>query len=230
MSRFGVVTWLLLIAGCGPSPRDFYEGAQSRALGAATNQADCATCHSSDGSAAGFNGKSFKDIAFRASYKGGMAKTLLDGANACVTGWMGGVALTEASNEWKLLAEYLESLSNRAVTAPNPLEPEVLADLAAYEAAYAGGNAGAGAARYAASCARCHDQARVVGATAAPPRSKLSTLTAGRIAQQVRTSGPPPSSTAGGRDTTPGPMPFFEPSDLSAADLKDIIAYLRSGT
>jgi hypothetical protein len=28
-------------------------------------------------------------------------------------------------------------------------------------------------------------------------------------------------------DTTPGPMPFFEPEELSAGDLADIIAHLK---
>ena len=32
----------------------------------------------------------------------------------------------------------------------------------------------------------------------------------------------------GSDDATPGPMPFFEPSDLSSSDLNDIIAYVRN--
>jgi len=54
----------------------------------------------------------------------------------------------------------------------------------------------------------------------------LKTKTIGRIAQQVRTSGPPPSGTGDAMDLTPGPMPFFEPDELSAQDLEDIIAYV----
>ena len=53
-------------------------------------------------------------------------------------------------------------------------------------------------------------------------------LDAGVIAQKVRTSGPPPSSMADASDLTPGPMPFFEPEELSASDLADIVAYLKS--
>jgi hypothetical protein len=55
----------------------------------------------------------------------------------------------------------------------------------------------------------------------------LKTKTIGRIAQKVRTSGPPPSGRKDAMDTTPGPMTFFEISDLSVADLKDIIAFIK---
>ena len=39
----------------------------------------------------------------------------------------------------------------------------------------------------------------------------------GRIAQQVRTSGPPPSGMMDATDSTPGPMPLFEPDELTPA-------------
>lgn len=51
----------------------------------------------------------------------------------------------------------------------------------------------------------------------------------GRIAQKVRTSGPVPSGSADATDGTGGPMPFFEPDELSTEDLRDLIAYVRSG-
>ena len=54
-------------------------------------------------------------------------------------------------------------------------------------------------------------------------------LSIGRIAQQVRTSGPPPSGMNDATDSTPGPMPFFEPSELPASDLADIVAFLTGG-
>jgi hypothetical protein len=154
MSRLSFVVFasaLGLAAGCDDdsdsgSGIELYSGTASAALGAPSNQAQCATCHSADGSIAGYSGVTLKDIAFRSSFKGGAAPDLLAGTNACVTGWMGGTALTEADERWQKLEAYLVSISDAGVTTPNVIAPEVLANEAAYEAAYAGGNAAAGAA------------------------------------------------------------------------------------
>ena len=205
----------------------YYAGPASAALGADANEADCALCHSHDGEP-GFAGNSFVDIAYRSEFKGGDAPSLLAAANACVTGWMGGTALAEDDPAWASLEAYLQSLSSPAVTAPNALAPEILADQEAYEQAHMGGDAVAGESLYGLYCGSCHNDAVVVGRAPAWPVASLKALSIGRIAQKVRTSGPPPSGTAEETDTTPGPMPFFEPSDLSASDLKDIIAYLKS--
>lgn len=224
-----VLPLLLLGAACSGSedeaePIDYYQGETSAALGAAGNQADCATCHSNDGSKR--SGDSLKDIAYRTSFKGGDAPTLLDASNACVTGWMGGSALAATDDAWIMLETYLQSISSESVTTPNPLAPEVLADVAAYEAAYGGGDAAAGAAKYSEKCGVCHDGGLKVGPAGSLAKATLGTYTAGRIAQKVRTSGPPPSGMMDASDSTPGPMPFFEPDDLSEQDLKDIIAHL----
>ena len=218
-----------LLTGCGDSDGadEIFTGTESAALGAAQNQAACITCHGNEPGIKGNSGNSMVDIAYRTSFKGGGATSLLAGANACVTGWMGGTALTATDAKWKKLEAYLQSISDPAVTAPNPLTPEVLASTAAYETAYAGGDATAGAAKYATYCARCHDKGLRLGAVLTPGLATLKTRAIGAIAQKVRTSGPPPSSMADTVDATPGPMPFFEPADLSAADLKDIIAYVR---
>ncbi len=248
-----LVTLLLPLAGCGGNDtatdsedemaddtatddtggeegdgRIYYDGAESAALGAEGNQARCSTCHSNDGTLAGFSGKSMMDIAFKDSLKGG-STDLLGGVNACVTGWMGGTALVESDPEYVALRGYLESISDPASTTPNPIAPEVLADEAAYEATYAAGDAAAGAAKYDSNCAVCHDNALVVGPVAAYPKASLANLSVGRIAQKVRTSGPPPSGTNDASDSTPGPMPFFEPEELSTSDLADIIAHLEAG-
>lgn len=207
--------------------QDYYDGAPSAALGADGNEARCSTCHSNDGTLSGFSGESMQDIAHLDSYKGGDAPDLLSAVNACVTGWMGGTALTDADPEYVALAGYLDSISDPGVTTPNELTPEVLADEAAYEAAYAGGDAAAGAAKFTANCGVCHDGGLTVGPIAAYPLASLSTYTIGRIAQKARTSGPPPSGTADMSDTTPGPMPFFEPEELSTTDLADIIAHIK---
>ncbi len=221
----------LFVAACddsdsGPSGEELYNGTASAALGAPTNQAQCSTCHAIDAST-GFSGASLKDIAYRASYKGGDAPDLLAGTNACVAGWMGGVPLTAEDERWQALEAYLQSISNPAVTTPNSLAPEVLANEAAYEVAYAGGDPTAGAAKYTAACSRCHDTALTLGEASTIPKGNIKILSIGRIAQQVRTSGPPPSGMMDSTDSTPGPMPFFEPDELSAQDLKDIIAFVR---
>lgn len=216
---------LLLTAACGADDA-LFKGSQSAALGAAGNQAECATCHSADGSL-GASGNSLKDIAHRTSFKGGGAMTLLDGANACITGWMGGKALATSNSQWMSLEAYLKSISDPKVTSPNALAPEVLANEAAYEAAYAGGDATKGEAKFTSACGTCHGAALQVGSAKSPARASLAGKSIGRIAQKVRTSGPPPSGSADATDTTPGPMPFFEPKDLSVADLKDIIAYVK---
>ncbi len=232
MSRLMLVSVFALwfAIGCGSDSEedgiDFYSGTASAALGDPDNEARCATCHSADGSV-GRSGASFKDIAFRASFKGGDAPNLLAAANACVGGWMAGTPLTEDDERWQKLEAYLVSISNAGVTTPNALAPEVLANEAAYESAYAGGDATAGAAKYATFCAQCHSGGLRVGMVTAPAKVTFKALTAGRIAQQVRTSGPPPSGMADPSDSTPGPMPFFEPDELSAQDLKDIIAHVR---
>lgn len=215
--------------GAAVDGREYFEGEPSAVLGAAGNQARCSTCHSSDGTREGFSGDSMQDIAFKESWKGGEAPDLLAAVNACVTGWMGGTALTDADPEYVALAGFLEEISDPAVTTPNPLMPEVLADEAEYEAAYAGGDAAAGAAKYTTYCGRCHDAGLVVNVIPAYPKASLASYTIGRIAQKVRTSGPPPSGTADASDTTAGPMPFFEPEELSAADLADIIAHVKAG-
>jgi mono/diheme cytochrome c family protein len=176
----------------------------------------------------GGSGDALMNIAYRSSFKGGMAPTLLDATNACVTGWMGGEALTASSEEFVALRTFFESVSDPAVTTPNTMMPEVLADEAAYETAYAGGDATRGAASYARYCARCHEGALSVAGVSSFPRSILASRTAGRIAQKVRTAGPPPSGTADPTDTTGGPMPFFEPDELPSDELRDIIAYVRS--
>lgn len=227
-----VLGLILVGVGCGDSDEEsgpstrYYEGAESKALGAAGNQADCATCHANDDSK-GRAGATLKDIAYHTSFKGGGADTLLEATNACVVGWMGGTALTASDARWTELEAYIQSISDPMITTPNTIAPEVLADVAAYESAYAGGDAAAGQAKYTQYCSNCHSSGRVVGPANSPTLAQLAAESVGRIAQQVRTSGPPPSGTADATDTTPGPMPFFEPSDLSVADLKDIIAYIK---
>lgn len=214
------------MAAAAIEPIEYYRGSLSAKLGAESNQATCATCHSNDGSPR--SGNTLKDIAFHSSFKGGNAKTLLEAANACITGWMGGKALTTTDKAWRELKGYLESISDPSKTTPNPLAPEVLADEAAYEAAYQGGDATAGEAKYIKACASCHDTKLVVGSSRSPGRAGLRRESVGRIAQQVRTAGPPPSGTMEPNDSTPGPMTFFEPSELSKQDLADIIAYVRA--
>lgn len=213
--------------GSGVSGEALYSGPESAKLGASGNEATCATCHSNDGTQSFWSGNTFQDIAFRASFKGGMAD-LRGAVNACVTGWMGGAELAEDSAEYKALKEYMESISDAAVTEANAIAPEVLDDEAAYEAKYAGGDATAGADSYAKACARCHDESLTVNAVPAYSKATLKSYTIGRIAQQVRTAGPPPSGAMDAMDTTPGPMPFFEPKDLADQDLKDIIAHLKA--
>ncbi len=227
----GLMALGMTLSACGgdedTAEPNYYSGAESAALGAATNQADCATCHSNDGTTAGFSGNTFKDIAYRSAFKGGEAPNLLAGANACVTGWMGGTALTAQDARWLALEAYLQSISDPAVTTPNAIAPEVLADEPAYTAAYEGGSASAGQAKYQTYCANCHGGARVVGGAPAWTLAALKGQSVGRIAQKVRTSGPPPSAMSDAGDTTPGPMPFFEPKELSQADLRDIIAFIK---
>ena len=214
--------------GAGPSGEALYSGPESVKLGSDTNEAACATCHSDDGVQDGWPGNTMKDIAYRMSYKGGDAPKLVDGVNACVVGWMGGTALAEDSAEFMAMKEYFESISDSSITDANAIMPEVLADEAAYEAKYAGGDATAGEAAYTKACGRCHDSSLTVNAVPAVSKAGLVGYTIGRIAQQVRTGGPPPSGTMDATDTTPGPMPFFEPKDLSDQDLKDIIAHLKA--
>lgn len=218
------------LGACGDEtdPEIYYSGEASAALGSASNTATCATCHSNDGTQAGYPGNSLMDIAYHDNFKGGDAPTLLDAVNACVVGWMGGNALESKDEAYVMLEDYLKSISSPDVTTPNPIEPEVLDDEAAYEAAYAGGDAAAGSALYTQACGVCHDNGVTVNVAPAPVMTALSIYSVGRIAQQVRTSGPPPSGNLDGGDSTPGPMPFFELKDLSQQDLADIIAYIKS--
>jgi mono/diheme cytochrome c family protein len=223
---------LAFAAACGGTEDEvagleYYSGAASAGLGAGENQARCATCHSNDGSLRGFSGNTFANIAYHTSFKGGDAPDLLAGSNACITGWMGGVALAADSEAWEALELYLQSISDPAMTAPNALAPEVLEDEAAYETKYGGGDANAGSAKYLASCGTCHSSVLKVGDVPSLPLEQLKLRTIGRIAQKVRTSGPPPSGTRDAADTTPGPMPFFEAPELPDTDLRDIIAFVK---
>jgi mono/diheme cytochrome c family protein len=223
--------WIVLAACGGTSDgrdgEELVSGMASAALGGANNEARCVTCHATAGAGAGNSGTSLEDIAFRASYKGGGAPDLRAGVNACVTGWMGGTALGADDERWVKLEAYLVSISDPAITVANGLAPEVLADENGFATAYGGGNVAAGAAKYEAACARCHDAGLQLGPARTPARAALAIRGVGLIAQKVRTSGPPPSGTSESLDRTPGPMPFFEPRDLSAQDLKDVIAFLR---
>ena len=213
--------------GNDPLPIEYYQGDLSAELGTATNRADCATCHSNDGTVR--SGNTFRDIAYHSSFKGGDEITLLGAANQCVTGWMGGQALTANDPRWLKLEEYLQSISTQTATVPNVIAPEVLQNLAAYEEQYStGGDAEAGAAKYTQTCGGCHDSNKNIGGVPAPAKVTIAADSVGVIAQQVRTSGPPPSSLEDVNDTRPGPMPFFEPSDLSITDLRDIIAHLKA--
>lgn len=214
--------------GGSSGAKDYYNGEASKKLGAPGNQSTCATCHSDDGTQDGFSGNTLKDIAFHTSFKGGNAPNLILAVNACIEGWMGGASLLEGDASWTMLRTYLESISDPAATTPNTITPEVLANEAAFEAAYGGGDAAAGAAKYDTYCGKCHTSGLVVGKFAAPLKDTLKIIATGRIAQQVRTSGPPPSGTMDMMDSTPGPMPFFEIKDLAAKDLADIITHLQS--
>jgi cytochrome c551/c552 len=214
--------------GGGDDPSAFYDGEESAALGIADNQVRCVTCHSDDGEQVGFSGNTLQDIAYHSSFKGGMAPNLLGGANACITGWMGGVALTEADAEWLSLEAFIQSISDPAMTTPSPIEPEVLENEAAYETAYAGGDATAGEAMYEKACGTCHTPELRVNNRVSYSLEVLKAFSIGRIAQKVRTSGPPPSGTADATDTTPGPMPFFELKDLPVDDLKNVIAFIKA--
>ena len=212
--------------GDPPDPMAWYNGPESAALGAAGNQATCETCHASTAGATGYSGNTFADIAYNDDFKNG-AEDLLGGINACVTGWMGGTALTASDEGYMMLEAYLQEISDPAETTPNAIMPEVLDDEAAYELAYAGGDAAAGEAVYNSHCGQCHDSALIVGTTGALAKAALSAFSVGRIAQKVRTSGPPPSGLNDAVDSTPGPMPFFEMADLSQQDLADIIAHIK---
>lgn len=215
-----------VLVGCSGGP-PIYDGTASSALGAPGNQATCHTCHSNDGTQLGFPGNTLKNMAYRKSFKGGATTQLIVAVNACTTEWMGGAALTESDAAWKDIEKYLKSISDPSVTDPNPYVAEVLADQAAYEAAYAGGDASRGSGLYDKNCARCHDQALHVATAVALSRDGLKAFPIGRIAQKVRTSGPPRSGLNDATDTTPFPMPFFEVRDLPQQDLKDIIAFLK---
>ena len=91
-----VLGLILVGVGCGDSDEEsgpstrYYEGAESKALGAAGNQADCATCHANDDSRVGRVQHS--GHRHHTSFRGGGADTLLEATNACVVGWMGGTA------------------------------------------------------------------------------------------------------------------------------------------
>ncbi len=229
----GAAVVCALLSGCGddavstPSTDSpLYSGTASSALGSSTNTATCASCHSNDGTPR--SGETLRNIAYHTTFKGGAAPTLLAATNACVTGWMGGTALTETDPRWLGVQTYLRSISSPEFTTPNTLAPEVLANEAAYETAYAGGDATLGAPLYARFCGTCHSVGTTVHNARALPRSNLRAFSVGRIAQQVRTSGPPPSGAMDATDSTPGPMPFFEPDELSQTDLRNIIAWVRS--
>ncbi|MFO0647157.1 MAG: c-type cytochrome [Polyangiales bacterium] len=233
-SMFGAAVACALAAGCSDAASTppatnaaaYYSSLASSALGATSNTATCASCHSNDGTPR--SGETLRNIAYHTSFKGGMAPTLLMATNACVTGWMGGTALTETDPRWLSLQTYMRSISSPEFTTPNTMIPEVLANEAAYESTYAGGDATAGAPLYARYCGTCHSVGTTVNTARATSRAGLRSLSVGRIAQQVRTSGPPPSGAMDSADSTPGPMPFFEPDELPPADLRNIIAYVRS--
>ena len=213
-------------SSAGTEVVSYYLGEASMALGAAGNEADCATCHSDDGTQDGLSGKTLKDIAYRTSYKGGTAESLLDAVNACVVVWMGGDALEAGDPEWAALEGWLKTLSDSEVTDPNESTLEILENEAAYEASYAGGDAAAGEAKFDTYCGTCHGTGLKLGSARALSLEALADRSIGRIAQKVRTAGPIPSGTADTEDTTPGPMPFFETEDVSTEDLRDIIAYI----
>lgn len=99
----GVVTGCAARSSPPPPPladrspsEDVFGGEPSARLGGPDSQASCASCHS------------------------------IGASNACVTSWMGGVALAESDPRWTALRARMETASDPSETTPNPLEPEVL--------------------------------------------------------------------------------------------------------
>lgn len=224
------------------TPDRYFRGSDSAALGASGNQADCAHCHSIDGTQVGFSGYPLNDSAYLDNFKGGGDPTFLDATNFCLTDFMGADPgfgeLREDDPQYVSLLAYIESISDDTVTTARPEEPEVLADAATYEATYSGGDAIAGEAAFNTWCAKCHrpadnpSQTFVVGPNAAVAVSVLASYEVADIAQQVRTSTSKiPSSLAdeaNGEDLTVGYMPFFLPNILLEEDLRNIIAYIQT--
>lgn len=204
----------------------FVNGPESVRLGAPENEIDCYGCHPSDGKAKGFPAHTLLDVAYRPKlmggrFPGGNPDALLPAVNVCVTAFMGGQALAADDVPFQTIKAYLSEKSDPAKNAAIPILIEDLgADRAVWEKAYAGGNATTGEPLFKAACTPCHGRGLVVNKARATPYATLANDAVGHIAQKVRTSG-----FAGGG----GSMPFFGVEVLPNEDLKDIIAYIKSG-
>jgi thiosulfate dehydrogenase len=226
-----------LWAGCGPRPvpaaelgeRHFRERTLSTSP---YNVFSCSTCHDVGEAVPVLNaqarhegrinpGYDLYGVTTRPSWWGGYETRLLDAINACVTGFMGGAALTAEEPKARALYEYLAEHGPAEPTPALPLTVvKTVTDLASLS-----GDANRGRDVYDRACRVCHGAPRTGAERLGSRISKLpdDTLEAfpdnarAVVVEKVR---------HGRFFNIGGSMPLYSAEAISDEEIADVLAYL----
>jgi mono/diheme cytochrome c family protein len=185
------------------------------------NSFTCSTCHSlGDPSSDGIRrpGHEIGDATRRSAWKNGKAHTFLEAVNSCVTEWMVAPAWNESDRRYLAVHDYLDAQAKLS-SAPN-----LTFEIATTPADLSGGDAAHGRSLFNQTCIVCHG-ADGVG-TLRGPSIAGSPREPAYIATRVRRSGSSTSPVYDG--LTGGVMPFWAKDRLSDAELRDLIAFIKS--
>ena len=186
------------------------------------NSFACATCHAlTEPTSDGLRrpGHPIGDVTRRRHWKNGKAPTFLAAVNSCLEEWMVAPAWTATDPHFLALRDFLDAqtTASRAPDVPFEIVPPP-SDLS-------GGDSRRGRATFDKTCVVCHGAGGV--GTDRGPRVSGSRRTPEYIAKRIRTSGSADSAVY--EDLTGGVMPFWAKDRLEDDDVRDLIAFLRSG-
>lgn len=215
-----------------PTPAPTPQGNAGRGEGVFTtavsggNQFSCANCHSISEDA---NGLATADnlhrpahplfnVMNRSSFHNGNTAMLFDAVNICREDWQDATVFTESSQDWLDLEAYFQQESNSDAAS------NITSTLIDPITDFSSGDIAAGQTRFNETCATCHGENALGTNLAANLTTRV--VSANRVSQKVRTSGPTTSSVFAG--LTGGNMPFWSQERLSDENLANIAVYVDS--
>jgi mono/diheme cytochrome c family protein len=186
------------------------------------NSFACATCHAlTEPSPDGLRrpGHAIGDATRRRHWKNGKAPTFLAAVNSCLEEWMVAPAWTTTDAHFLALRDFLDAQTTASRA------PDVAFEIVPPPADLAGGDSRRGRATFDKTCVVCHGAGGA--GTDRGPRVSGSRRTPEYIAKRIRTSGSADSAVYA--DLTGGVMPFWAKDRLQDDDVRDLVAFLRSG-
>ncbi len=193
-------------------------------FGTVGNPYTCITCHQppeSDRDRADFTYPAvpLRNLYYRNGFWGEYHRSLRTAVNQCIVKYMHGDQLTQISDRWIALEEYLKSTSVRSdsmlrtIQIDTFLTTENLIDTVRYQTTYSGGEQLFGSSTYDRYCNQCHGY----GIHGIADLRSIHSLSIGYIAMKTRLSS---------TNYLNGYMPFFTITRLPVDSLKNIIAFL----